>query len=708
MRILVTGGAGLIGYHAAMYYKNRGYDVVVLDNLERCELLGHKVSSKRQYFNLDALRAADIHWINADISNPKVFDWLDVRDRFDYILHFAGQCGVPTSIENPRRDMEVNYIGTFNVLEFARRTGAAVAFASTNKVYPIHDVFVKNENKERWEFANRTWSLTGFPVTNDLDGSRTPYGASKYAADVLCQEYAHTYGVRTGVFRMSCLAEWQLVSTYFGTKMISDIRPEDLVWTGKNWTKVINCWNNGKKYIFELTTKNGYKLNLTADHRVKVVNGFRQLKDLMHGDLVEVSPQTSLPAPYNEKECHKAELLGYLFGDGTLYKVKNKPNSYIISFYGSKTALINIKNTLNILGIDPGNIVSSYSNSDVATGTSYKLHFSNSLFGQELITMGMPIGDKTSQAIDVPTYIKDGSVFLKRAFLRGYFGAECCAPSHKDTCITFSHSKDINITSDKFISSVRDILYKDFHIETSVTVKPPKVWKTRTTVQTNVRIVGGVKGRTAFNNIGFAFEEKRNKILLTRLRLLEYDDRIFDSIDSIEYKAHGYVYDLEVEDTSHVFTAGNIIVHNCIYGPNQVLSFSEQGWASWFSLATLKSWPLTVYGDGDQVRDMLYVEDCVRAYDYFLRSKIKHGVWNLGGGVQNTTTLNQHLRLMERITGKRSAVSFEDWRPSDQKCYVSDILPIKKDLGWEPLVNPEEGLIKVTEFFKNNLDLFEE
>jgi CDP-paratose 2-epimerase len=145
---------------------------------------------------------------------------------------------------------------------------------------------------------------------------------------------------------------------------------------------------------------------------------------------------------------------------------------------------------------------------------------------------------------------------------------------------------------------------------------------------------------------------------------------------------------------------------SCIYGPNQVLSFSEQGWASWFSLATLKGWPLTIYGDGDQVRDMLYAEDCVHAYDAFLNSNVKHGVWNLGGGTQNTITLNQHLELMERITGKRSEVKHEDWRPADQKCYVSNISPIKKALGWEPKVSPEEGLIKVTEFFKNNLEIF--
>ena len=341
MKVIVTGGCGLVGFHAAMFYHDRGHEVTVIDNLERSDLLGHKVNEARRLYNYSKLNKMNIPVYFDDVSVPST--WGKHREA-DAVIHMAGQCGVPTSINNPRRDFEVNTIGTFNALEFCRRTGAKLVLASTNKVYPLHEGFTKSGG--RWNFTNRVWQVNGFPIVNDLVGARTPYGNSKMAADLLCQEWAHTYGVRTGVFRMSC-----------------------------------------------------------------------------------------------------------------------------------------------------------------------------------------------------------------------------------------------------------------------------------------------------------------------------------------------------------------------IYGPNQ-MGFEEQGWATWFIIATLKGWPITIYGDGDQVRDMLYVEDCVKAYDNFIDSGINHGVWNLGGGPGNTLSLNEHLNTLESLTGLRSPVTYSEWRPLDQKCYVSDIRNIEDDLEWKPSINPEKGLAMTLDWVKSNLDLF--
>lgn len=703
MKILVTGGCGLIGFHTAKFYKEQGHQVDVIDNLERSSLLGyHLVSKERKNYNKNRLNEMGITVLPYDVSLKKSWNFTDAHDA---IIHLAAQCSVPTSISNPRRDYEVNLQGTFNALEQARQTGAKFVFASTNKVYPIHDAFVHKEN--RWHFTNPSWALRGFPVVNDLVGSRTPYGWSKYSADLLCQEYYHTYGVQTGVFRMSCLHQDQSVQTYFGTKLIKNLTKDDLLWTGSNWTKVKKVWNNGVKETYKIQTEQGRTVLLTEDHKVKTVRGFRQVKDLMFGDLIEVSPQTNIPvdSSVSKEDLYKAELLGYLFGDGTLYKVKNKPNSYIISFYGTKAALNNIKDILNYLKINSGEIKSSYSKSEICEGTSYKLHFSSSYFGNLLVAMGMPIGDRTTQPIDIPFWIQNGSKNIKRAFLRGYFGAECCASKNKDTCITFSYSKDVSVESDKWLGSIRHILYKDFDIETSISTMPPKKWKTRTTIQTQVRVIGGIEGRKNFNNIGFAFEENRNRNLLSRLNLIEYENRYFDKIKSIEFFETSTVYDLEVEDSSHVFTAGDILVSNCIYGPNQ-FGFEEQGWATYFVIATERGWPITIFGDGDQVRDMLYVEDLVRAYDAFITSDLEHGVFNTGGGLENTLSLNECIYLLSRISGKKSEIKFEDWRPSDQKTYISDLTEITRKLDWHPRVNPIEGLRNVHDWVKNNLEVF--
>src|SRR5271166_399589 len=198
-RVLVTGGAGLIGFHAAKLYEAQGDEVVVMDNLERSDLLGHSVTSERMMFNVDAL-GQNIQWWDLDVSDQN--SWRGVG-KFDTILHFAGQCGVPTSIASPRRDWEVNANGTLNVLEYAREHGSTVCLASTNKVYPLHTGWVRQD--DRWVFENQVWRKHGFPTVPSLIGARTPYGNSKMAADLLCQEWAHTYGIKTGIFRMSCI-----------------------------------------------------------------------------------------------------------------------------------------------------------------------------------------------------------------------------------------------------------------------------------------------------------------------------------------------------------------------------------------------------------------------------------------------------------------------------------------------------------------------
>ena len=350
MKVLVTGGCGLIGYHTAKYYARKGYEVIVVDNLERSKLLGHKVSEERTHFNLRKLRNSGIEVLERDVVCKDTFTDLP---RFDYIVHLAAQCGVPTSIDNPVRDFEINAQGTLNVLEVARRDEARVAYASTNKVYPIHGPWRYHKRLERWIWHLPDWHKYGFPLDGHLKAhkkyliNRTPYGCSKYTGDLFCQEYHHTYNVPTGIFRMSC-----------------------------------------------------------------------------------------------------------------------------------------------------------------------------------------------------------------------------------------------------------------------------------------------------------------------------------------------------------------------IYGDHQ-FGFEEQGWATWFVIATLKGEPINIYGDGYQARDMLWVEDVVRAYDAFLTSdKLDHGVWNLGGGPDNVLSLRECLRILKELTGKESPAIYQDWRPSDQNIYTSDIRPVMKDLNWKPLVDPREGLDKIREWAEPILEIF--
>ncbi len=143
---------------------------------------------------------------------------------------------------------------------------------------------------------------------------------------------------------------------------------------------------------------------------------------------------------------------------------------------------------------------------------------------------------------------------------------------------------------------------------------------------------------------------------------------------------------------------------SCIYGTRQ-FGVEDQGWVAWFTIAATLGKPITIFGDGKQVRDLLWVEDLVRAYDLFLNSKEKHVVVNTGGGPKNTLSLLELIAQLKSL-GLIPKLHFKDWRPSDQKVYISDIRPIQRKLGWTPRVSPEEGVGRLFSWIYANKRLF--
>ena len=131
------------------------------------------------------------------------------------------------------------------------------------------------------------------------------------------------------------------------------------------------------------------------------------------------------------------------------------------------------------------------------------------------------------------------------------------------------------------------------------------------------------------------------------------------------------------------------------------MGVEDQGWVAWFTIAAVEGKPITIYGDGKQVRDVLYVEDLVEAYNAFIQSDIQHGVYNTGGGRRYTLSLLELLSMLEEQTGKKCQVSFSDWRPSDQKVYISNIEKLSKELHWTPKTSPEEGVVRLIEWVKS-------
>lgn len=132
---------------------------------------------------------------------------------------------------------------------------------------------------------------------------------------------------------------------------------------------------------------------------------------------------------------------------------------------------------------------------------------------------------------------------------------------------------------------------------------------------------------------------------------------------------------------------------SCIYGPHQCGN-EDQGWVAHFLLRALRGEPITIYGDGKQVRDVLFVEDLVDAmlFAHANIASVRGRPFNIGGGVGNTISLLELVALIANLQGELPNVKFADWRAADQRFYVSDIRRFSAATGWKPRVGAREGV----------------
>ncbi len=193
--MLITGGAGFIGCHAATHFAERGWRVTAFDDLSR----------RGSEINFEFLRTrGDIDCVKGDVRVPADLDrCFDRVGNVDALLHMAAQVAVTTSVVDPRHDFEVNAFGTFNTLEAVRKhaPNAAFIYASTNKVYGglEHHHVIKRDG--RYDFDNVP---RGVSEQEPLD-FHSPYGCSKGAADQYVRDYARIYGLRSFIIRQSCI-----------------------------------------------------------------------------------------------------------------------------------------------------------------------------------------------------------------------------------------------------------------------------------------------------------------------------------------------------------------------------------------------------------------------------------------------------------------------------------------------------------------------
>lgn len=249
MRLLITGGCGFLGSNLAADALARGDKVLVFDNLYRQGSLA----------NLEWLRSrGEFVFEHGDIRNVNYISRCVASFKPDAIFHLAGQVAMTTSIDNPRMDLEVNVVGTHNLLEAVRQhvPEASLVYSSTNKVYGDLEQYTYEETETRYICAEHP---RGFDESTPLDFC-SPYGCSKGAADQYMLDYARLFGLNTVVFRHSSIYGGRQFATYdqgwigwFCQKAVETARgqldtPFTISGTGKQVRDVLNAQDMQKLY----------------------------------------------------------------------------------------------------------------------------------------------------------------------------------------------------------------------------------------------------------------------------------------------------------------------------------------------------------------------------------------------------------------------------------------------------------------------------
>jgi CDP-paratose 2-epimerase len=207
------------------------------------------------------------------------------------------------------------------------------------------------------------------------------------------------------------------------------------------------------------------------------------------------------------------------------------------------------------------------------------------------------------------------------------------------------------------------------------------------------------------NSIPVEEEETRYEYADPRFKNGIPEDFSIDHTNHSPYGCSKLAADLYAQDYAHTYgTKTGVFRLSCVYGRRQY-GVEDQGWVAWFIRAILGHVPLTIYGTGKQVRDILWIDDLVRAIDLFSLGPLNHEVFNIGGGANNRISILELLALLRRITGGDTRVTFSDWRKADQRVYVSDLTKAYEKMAWKPTTDPISGLSKLVDWTRSYLKI---
>lgn len=281
---------------------------------------------------------------------------------------------------------------------------------------------------------------------------------------------------------------------------------------------------------------------------------------------------------------------------------------------------------------------------------------------------------------------------------------------------------DVRYDSNKLqelVKSVSMVLHLAAQVAVTTSVKNPKKDFEINALGT-LNVLEAI--RKSYNNPVFIYSST-NKVYggLEDLRIIEQETRyafknlpfgVSEDRATDFYSPYGCskgTADQYVRDYSRIYGLNTVVFRqSCIYGPHQ-FGVEDQGWVAWFIIALTLGKNITIYGNGKQVRDLLYIEDLISAYDKASNNiNVTRGqIYNIGGGAKNTISIWFDFKpILEKLFGREIEPKFSDWRPGDQPIYVSDIRKAKKDFGWEPKNNVEQGIKKLYDWVSTNKETF--
>ena len=163
--------------------------------------------------------------------------------------------------------------------------------------------------------------------------------------------------------------------------------------------------------------------------------------------------------------------------------------------------------------------------------------------------------------------------------------------------------------------------------------------------------------------------------------------------------------DQYVRDYARIYGLRTVVFRqSCIYGPRQ-FGFEEQGWVAWFAIAAATGAPITIFGDGYQVRDLLWIDDLCALYRAAIENidKVKGQVYNIGGGPANALSVVEVVKMLERINGRPLNPGSGPWRPGDQRIFIADTTKITRDLGWKPRMRATDGVEELAGWVRDSV-----